>query len=573
MKRIPCFLLTALMLLLCMAFTAGAQEQPLTVAVSGVSGEAGETVTVEVTLTSNPGITSLKLSLSYDATVLTLVESEKTDLFDGWYQASPTTETLPYLMVWVAAEAQTETGTLIRLQFRIAENATVETVSSLTLTVAEAFCDGAEISAGPVRFDISVICRHTYGAYASVDDSEHKRECSKCHEIEKTAHAWDAGVVTKPATHLETGIKTVTCTDCGATKEETVPKDTQHAYGAWTPHNEAQHKQSCACGDMQYGTHSWDAGVVTKPATHLETGIKTFTCTDCGTEREETVPKDTQHAYGAWTPHNETQHKQACACGDVQYGAHVWDAGVVTKPATPLETGIKTFTCTDCGTTREETVPITDESEDPFPSWVIPVIIAVLAVLIAVGVIVLLLMKRRGSRPIPIAPMPTVPVQPIGEAPNRETTEGPHVEAIVTEKIAEHSTDADLDEAITEKPADAIVDDGVMETPTDEGTAEAIAEDFAPQSADEAPYEAPEITADQSEEMTVATESASSDPDADIVEAPAPAGSAETMQKDPDITTSENPTSETEITSPDGPESESDKEEIPITDEQEEFKQ
>ena len=506
MKRIPCFLLTALMLLLCMAFTAGAQEQPLTVAVSGVSGEAGETVTVEVTLTSNPGITSLKLSLSYDATVLTLVESEKTDLFDGWYQASPTTETLPYLMVWVAAEAQTETGTLIRLQFRIAENATVETVSSLTLTVAEAFCDGAEISAGPVRFDISVICRHTYGAYASVDDSEHKRECSKCHEIEKTAHAWDAGVVTKPATHLETGIKTVTCTDCGATKEET-------------------------------------------------------------------VPKDTQHAYGAWTPHNETQHKQACACGDVQYGAHVWDAGVVTKPATPLETGIKTFTCTDCGTTREETVPITDESEDPFPSWVIPVIIAVLAVLIAVGVIVLLLMKRRGSRPIPIAPMPTVPVQPIGEAPNRETTEGPHVEAIVTEKIAEHSTDADLDEAITEKPADAIVDDGVMETPTDEGTAEAIAEDFAPQSADEAPYEAPEITADQSEEMTVATESASSDPDADIVEAPAPAGSAETMQKDPDITTSENPTSETEITSPDGPESESDKEEIPITDEQEEFKQ
>ena len=50
MKRIPCFLLTALMLLLCTALTAGAQEQPLAVAVSGVNGEAGETVTVEVTL-------------------------------------------------------------------------------------------------------------------------------------------------------------------------------------------------------------------------------------------------------------------------------------------------------------------------------------------------------------------------------------------------------------------------------------------------------------------------------------------------------------------------------------------
>ena len=420
MKRIPCFLLTALMLLLCTALTAGAQEQPLAVAVSGVNGEAGETVTVEVTLKSNPGITSLKLSLSYDATVLTLVESEKTNLFDGWYQASPTTETLPYLMVWVAAEAQNETGTLIRLQFRIAENATVETVSSPTLTVEEAFCDGVEISADPVRFDISVICRHTYGAYASVDDSEHKRECAKCHGIEKTAHAWDAGVVTKPATHLETGMKTVTCTDCGATKEETVP--------------------------------------------------------------------------------------------------------------------------------------ITDESKDSSPSWVIPVIIAVLAVLIVAGVIVLLLMKRRGSHPIPTAPTPTAPMKSIGDAPKEESAAEPHVDATVAEKA-------------TEDPADA------MEKPANEGTVETIADEFAPQSADGSPCEAPEITAEQSEEVTDETEPVSADPDTDIVEEPAPAVPAESIQKDPDITTSENPTSETEATPSGESESESDKEEIPIIDEQEEFKQ
>ena len=390
-------------------------------------------------------------------------------------------------MVWVAAEAQNETGTLIRLQFRIAENATVETVSSPTLTVEEAFCDGVEISADPVRFDISVICRHTYGAYASVDDSEHKRECAKCHGIEKTAHAWDAGVVTKPATHLETGIKTVTCTDCGATKEETVPKDTQHAYGAWTPHDGEQHKQACACGDVQYGTHVWNAGVVTKPATHLETGIKTFTCTDCGA-------------------------------------------------------------------TKEETVPITDEPKDSSPSWVIPVIIAVLAVLIVAGVIVLLFMKRRGSHPIPTAPTPTAPMKSIGDAPKEESAAEPHVGATVAEKA-------------TEDPADA------MEKPADEGTVETIADEFAPQSAYGSPCEAPEITAEQSEEVTDETEPASADPDTDIVEEPAPAVPAESIQKDPDITTSENPTSETEATPSGGSESESDKEEIPITDEQEEFKQ
>ena len=36
-------------------------------------------------------------------------------------------------------------------------------------------------------------------------------------------HAWDSGKVTKPATSTETGIKTYTCTRCGATKTVTIP--------------------------------------------------------------------------------------------------------------------------------------------------------------------------------------------------------------------------------------------------------------------------------------------------------------------------------------------------------------
>lgn len=36
---------------------------------------------------------------------------------------------------------------------------------------------------------------------------------------------------------------------------------------------------------------------------------------------------------------------------------HVWDAGVVTKEPTYEETGVRTYTCTECGTTREEILP------------------------------------------------------------------------------------------------------------------------------------------------------------------------------------------------------------------------
>ena len=41
--------------------------------------------------------------------------------------------------------------------------------------------------------------------------------------VDALGHAWDSGKVTKPATSTETGIKTYTCTRCGATKTVTIP--------------------------------------------------------------------------------------------------------------------------------------------------------------------------------------------------------------------------------------------------------------------------------------------------------------------------------------------------------------
>ena len=36
---------------------------------------------------------------------------------------------------------------------------------------------------------------------------------------------------------------------------------------------------------------------------------------------------------------------------------HTWDDGVVTKAPTETETGIMTYTCTVCGTTKTEVIP------------------------------------------------------------------------------------------------------------------------------------------------------------------------------------------------------------------------
>ena len=57
-------------------------------------------------------------------------------------------------------------------------------------------------------------------------------KCTKCGEVmevvelDATGHIWDAGKVTKEATETAEGVKTYTCSVCGKTKTEAIPKKT-----------------------------------------------------------------------------------------------------------------------------------------------------------------------------------------------------------------------------------------------------------------------------------------------------------------------------------------------------------
>ena len=134
--------------------------------------------------------------------------------------------------------------------------------------------------------------------------------------------------------------------------------------------------------------HAWDDGVVTKPATETETGVKTFTCTRCGETRTETMPVIPHvHSYKdvvtapTCTEKGYTTH--TCACGDsyvdtyVDALGHAWDNGKVTKEPTETETGVKTFTCTRCNETKTESIPVvsvdvTQMFSDVTKNWAYP---------------------------------------------------------------------------------------------------------------------------------------------------------------------------------------------------------
>lgn len=62
-----------------------------------------------------------------------------------------------------------------------------------------------------------------------------------------------------------------------------------------------------------------------------------------------------EHTFGAWSDGEQT----CTVCSYVKTCSHSWNSGEVTKAATCTETGVKTFTCTVCSTTKTETLPVT----------------------------------------------------------------------------------------------------------------------------------------------------------------------------------------------------------------------
>ena len=67
--------------------------------------------------------------------------------------------------------------------------------------------------------------KHNFSSDWSFDAQSHWHDCSHCDEVQdKADHSWNEGVVTtKPSTSAK-GVKTYTCTVCGATKTEDIAK-------------------------------------------------------------------------------------------------------------------------------------------------------------------------------------------------------------------------------------------------------------------------------------------------------------------------------------------------------------
>ncbi len=73
----------------------------------------------------------------------------------------------------------------------------------------------------------------------------------------------------------------------------------EHVWGAWTSNDNGTHSRSCQGEDCPVGTQtencSFDEGTVTTQPTCVAEGVKHFTCTVCGYEKDEAVPATGEH--------------------------------------------------------------------------------------------------------------------------------------------------------------------------------------------------------------------------------------------------------------------------------------
>ena len=208
------------------------------------------------------------------------------------------------------------------------------------------------------------------------DENGHWNPCLRagCEEhLNAAAHTFDNGVVTTEPTENSEGVKTYTCETCGYQKTESVPKLGHIPSAKWSYDSE-NHWKECTAEDcdekLELAAHTFDDGVITVKPADTADGTKTYTCTVCGYEKTESVPKLGHIPSAEWSYDSENHWKECTneGCNEkFELAAHTFDNGVITAEPTETTDGVKTYTCTVCGYEKTESI----EKLPPKPAKVI----------------------------------------------------------------------------------------------------------------------------------------------------------------------------------------------------------
>lgn len=114
--------------------------------------------------------------------------------------------------------------------------------------------------------------------------------------------------------------------------------------------DENEHWRICTeCGEKVSEAHTFGEKTVVSEPTEKDVGVAKQTCTVCGYTVYSSIPAlNHKHVFSGEYLFDETQHWQACSCGEKQTANHIFGEWTETKAATIKEKGEERRDCTVC---------------------------------------------------------------------------------------------------------------------------------------------------------------------------------------------------------------------------------
>lgn len=231
------------------------------------------------------------------------------------------------------------------------------------------------------------------------EGGKEKHICSVCKAEEERdtaplGHDWNDEYTTdvKP-TCTQPGSKSIHCSRCDATKDETKIDPSGHTFGEWiniipasclTSGNE-KHICSVCCyeefREIPMTGHIWESDfTVDKKPTCTEKGSKSIHCSKCDEIKDVTEISETGHSFGEWTVFSFTDctaggvEQRVCSeCGftdfrNVPPQEHQWeDDFTVDIAPSCTHSGSKSIHCSQCDAVKDVTV--IDATGHTFTEW------------------------------------------------------------------------------------------------------------------------------------------------------------------------------------------------------------
>jgi len=235
-------------------------------------------------------------------------------------------------------------------------------VCGATRTVSHVYsgsCDQYCNVCGAKKSGLSIGNPHTYDNACDADcnvcgeartvaghayDNDCDPTCNNCGAVRDAAHSYKAEVTAPDC--VNGGYTTYTCTVCGDSYKDNYTQAAGHKYD-----NDCDADCNVCGATRTPADHKYVESVMAAANCGYE-GMSKFTCSVCGDSYTKVIPATGAHKYS-----NDCDTR-CNVCNKVrEVGDHKYVA-TQTKAPTCTETGVMTYTCSSCGASYTESIPV-----------------------------------------------------------------------------------------------------------------------------------------------------------------------------------------------------------------------